>query len=107
MSLCDHFCFTEIIEEGCELTNVQLLLLSEKITKEYDLMKLAMVGLEMDESAVNGHIANNKDIKMAVFHTLKEWKVSQTNARVAYKNICKALLNEKVGMALYYEQILK
>ena len=97
-------CFTESIVEERELTDAQLLRLTKKITNEFDLMTLAVLGLGMDESVVSGHIANKDDIKMAAFHTLKEWKTSQTNSRVAYINICKALKHKDVDKALHVDE---
>ena len=62
--------FAESILEERELTDAQFLRLSKKITNEFDLTTLAVLGLGMDESAVSGYIANKEDIKMAAFHSI-------------------------------------
>ena len=72
-----------------------------------NLTTLAVLGLGMDESAVSGHITNNKDIKMAALQTLKQWRASQTNHRVAYVNICEALKHKDIDMALFVDEVQK
>ena len=68
----------------------------QKFSREMDIHDLAENGLAMDVYVVNGCLHNNRDINMAMHDVLQKWRVSQSNGKVAYANLCAAL--EKVGM---------
>ena len=73
--------------------------LSKQITNKFDQHELAMVGLGMEGSTVDRHMANNTDIRMAVLGVLKEWKDSQPDRMSAYNKLSEVL--KCVGMNLF------
>ena len=46
----------------------------------------------------------NTDITEAAYNILCEWRDSQENNEVAYKNICKALKNDEVDLQFIIKQ---
>ena len=72
-------------------TDVNLVNLSNCITKPKVLRTLAVVGLKMKRKTVDTHLQNKSDINEAAYEVLNEWMNSQANEMQAYTNICKAL----------------
>ena len=65
--------------------------LSNKITRQSELKKLGTEGLRVNVNKIDRHITNNRDISSAAYDVLSDWRKSQENNTVAYKNICEAL----------------
>ena len=83
--------------EAEQFTDVRLLKLSNRITDRLKLRSLAIIGLGKTIPEVERHMQNT-DITDAAYNILCEWRDSQENNEVAYKNICKALKNDEVDM---------
>ena len=45
----------------------------------------------MGLNEIDRHITNERDISTAAYHVLSNWRKSQENNTVAYKNLCDAL----------------
>ena len=87
-------------ENTVERTDPMLLQLSECISEPEELRVLVILGLNIKEHILRRHLANNRhDITSAAFGLLKDWRRTQTNARVAYNNLREALL--KANMSYY------
>ena len=81
--------------------------LSEKITCKFDLRKFATYGLDMEDPTVNKNFQNEKDINEAAYQVLREWRTSQDNDKVAYKNLCEALKDKDVNMKAHIQNVLE
>ena len=87
--------------EHLELTDVRLILLSEGINQPSKLRKLAVLGLKMGASVIDSALQNNKDdIDEAAYRVLMQWRVSQPDKWVAYKQICEALRRVRMDMLI-------
>ena len=85
-----------------ELTDARLWKLARKLTSTDDLYNLALVGLEMEEDCVAGHLKNKSDsIAMATYSVLKDWRIKQANRKVAYTKMYDALVNVEMGQFAY------
>ena len=81
-----------------------LLKLSREITKQNELVHLAVIGLGLDISVININVKNNQqDFTAAVLGVFKEWRRSQSDEYDAYHNLCEALT--KANMPLYIEAL--
>ena len=68
-----HFFFFLIAGEESELSTAMLLKLSKFYHSNEDIYSFTLLGLEMDENVVEGHLQNKKDdIHSAVFQILKD-----------------------------------
>ena len=65
--------------------------LSMKISEPFDILRLGRKGLKLDLAAVETSIQNHKNVNMAMYDVLKKWRVSQSDAKIAYDNLCEAL----------------
>ena len=69
-----------------------LLILAMKISKPSQILTLGRIGLKLSLSVVETSMHNNKnDVNMAMYDVLRQWRVSQPDAKVAYNNLCGAL----------------
>ena len=83
-----------------------MLKLAGMFTSELDLLTLAIIGLNIRENVVAGHVkSKNESIAMAAYAVLREWRAGQTNNHVAYENVCSAL--RKVGMGNFIANALQ
>ena len=83
-------------------------MLANHITDENKLQTLALLGLGMDESTVDGHINQNRsDIKTAALKALKQWRNSQPDLNTAFIRICEALQHDNVQMKYLIEKCLR
>ena len=81
-----------------------LLKLSREITKQDELIHLAVTGLGLDISVININVKNNQqDFTAAVLAVFKEWQKSQSDDYDAYHNLCEALT--KADMPLYIKAL--
>ena len=48
-----------------------LLKLASKLTARFDILTLGTIGLGIDDDVIQGHLRDNKEIKMAAFTILK------------------------------------
>ena len=71
--------------------------LATKITTKREVMTLAVTGLGMKSTEVRSCLTNNSDITMAMHDVLIEWNSSYQNKKTAYKVLCKALDDVKMG----------
>ena len=77
-----------------KLTDVMLLSLSKLIAIESDVWNLGLQGLKLKDHMIQRHLTNYKhDITVAAYHMLAQWRHSQTDDHVAYRNICYALMD--------------
>ena len=71
-----------------------VLQLSQKITSEKDLRKLATLGLSVDEATVDEQIRNLcHDIQEAALSMLKAWQKTMPDKYAALTMLCTALRN--------------
>ena len=84
-----------------------ILKLSQKITCTNDLRSLATFGLEIEDPTVNKNLHNEKDINEAAYQVLREWRTSQDNDKVVYKNLCEALRDKDVNMKAHIQNVLE
>ena len=94
------------VDDARELTPQRLLKLANLLTDESKLQTLALLGLGMDESTVDGHLRENC-IKTAAHKVLKEWRNSQPDLNIAYTVICEALKHDDVQMEYLIEKALQ
>ena len=79
---------------GHELTDAMIQSLSERITNEADLQKLATNGLKVEGYVIDSHVTNARcDITLAALKVLKSWRNDQGNSKIAYRKLCDALRN--------------
>ena len=84
-----------------ELTDARLVLLSNEITSRSKLQTLATVSLNVDSSIVSTALRNNRDDITEAAHTvLTQWRDSQPNKSIAYKQICEALRRVKIKILI-------
>ena len=77
-----------------KLTDVMLLSLSKQIPTDSDVWTLGLQGLKLKGCMIQRHLTNYKhDITDAAYHMLVQWRHSQTDDHVAYRNICYALVD--------------
>ena len=77
-----------------------LLKLSREITKQDELIHLAVIGLALDISVINISVKNNQqDFTATVLGVFEEWRKSQSDEYEAYHNLCEALT--KANMPFY------
>ena len=74
---------------------------------QMDLYTLAIIGLAISEEKVEAHLTNNKEISMAAYNVLKEWRTSQISNEVAYDKLCDALKSDDVNMASLISEALE
>ena len=87
-----------------ELSDANLWNLSEKLTQKENLRKLAILGLRIEASTMQKHLANNpNDISAAAFSLLTEWRNTQDNKRIAFTNLCDAL--ERSEMRVFTNEL--
>ena len=68
------------------------MILAMKISKPSQILTLGRMGLKLSLSVVETSMHNNKDdVNMAMYDVLKQWRVSQPDAKTAYYNLCEAL----------------
>ena len=84
---------TSSLDRGRELTGQMILSLSELITSEENLLKLAIHGLKVEECVVEKEMTNNNDITMAAYGVLKHWFKAQRDKTTAHALLCCALRN--------------
>ena len=83
-----------------------LLELSVRFCEELDLRKLATIGLNLVDHKIDGEINSNKtDTRKAALAILKNWRKTQTDPKVAYCELCRALT--QVGLAHYVYEALQ
>ena len=100
--------FFLIAEEEPELSTAMLLKLSKFYHSDEDIYSFRLLGLEMDENVVEGHLRNKRgDIHSAVFQILKDWRKTQEDARMAYQSLCKALRHKDFNTPAYIKQVLQ
>ena len=84
-----------------------LLRISSKIPKEFDILRLATIGLNIEVNEVKGLLKDNqREIHMAVHAVLEVWMRSQTDSKRAYAKLCDALRNKDVNMESFIEECL-
>ena len=97
-------CFVPIFPDSPaapELTDARLVLLSNEITSRSKLRTLATVGLNVDSSIVSTALRNNRDDITEAAHTvLTQWRDSQPNKTIAYKQICEVLRRVKMEILI-------
>ena len=86
--------------EQLNLTDAQLVLLSEEINLPRKLRKLGIVGLKIDNNIIDSALQNNTDIVEAAYDVLKQWRDSQPDKTSAYTQICQALTDVKMEMLI-------
>ena len=97
-----------IVDEERELSTAILLKLSKFYHMDEDIYSLTLIGLEMNENVVEGHLRNKRDdIHSAVFQILRDWRKTQEDAKTAYENLCKALRHKDVNTPAYIKQALQ
>ena len=80
------------------LTDVKLLDLTEKITNQSILRRLAIRGLGKKFHEVDRFVANySNDITTAACNMLTEWRNTQPDLETAYTSICEALKNANLN----------
>ena len=81
-----------------QLTDGMLVSLAKKVTSQITVHNLAVRGLGIERSVVESSIYNhNRDINMAMFDVLRQWRLSQPSAREAYSNLYQALVNVQMS----------
>ena len=84
-----------------ELTDKKLHALSTKITKTSELRKLGINGLNLKAEEVEAPITNNPvDINTAAYEMLSGWYKGQPDTKTAFKNLCGALREAKMGLLI-------
>ena len=90
--------------ESRQLTEGQLLKLSQYLTNKSDLRRLAVIGLQMKEHVVDSKISSNtNDMESAAYNVLKTWRNSQENIATAHRKLRNAL--KKVNMKFLIAQV--
>ena len=74
-----------------ELTDDDLMRLSEKVTSKMELRKLCVTGFEMDGFVVERIIRDNPEIDEAAYKLLSDWFKGQDSRKTAFKKLCAAL----------------
>ena len=83
-----------------EFTSQRTLKLARRITTGQQLEDLAIIGLGIEDHKIDHHLMG-KSVTHAARHVLKEWRDGQVNRKVAYKNICKALIDVNMAALIH------
>ena len=82
-------------------------MLGNKITERSKLFNLAIQGLGLDPSSVQACLTNfEKDISGAAYKVLTDWINNESDRKVAYDKMCRALTHDKVKLRLLIDEIL-
>ena len=95
--------YSAFISDDRELTGPMLIKLAKHVSREIDVLTLAVIGLGMKENDVKHHLKcrdHDGEIHMAMYNILVEWRKTQPNNRTAYINLGQALVHEDVNMGL-------
>ena len=91
-----------------ELTDGLIIKLSKRFNSPEELENLAVIGLELDEDVVAGHLRNySGDIHSAAKAVFKEWRMRQDNRKIAFNKMCTALKHRDVGQNSLVHEILQ
>ena len=83
-----------------ELTDADLVRLSQKITSKGKLIELCVTGLDMPHYDVMRTINGPSEISEAANVLLFDWLNGQDNRKIAHKNLCKALRSVNLNLCL-------
>ena len=84
-----------------ELTDSMILSLSEKINKEGDLRKLAILGLAVSDDVISGSLYRNQnDINGAAYDVLKTWRLQYQVGTEARDKLREALKSVNMSYCL-------
>ena len=89
------------------LTDQGLLSLSNKITSNTDLNKLAIHGLRIPDYMVQKHITNENDISSAAHRVLQDWRTSKESDKVAGNQLWEALGLSVVGLNRFRDTLFE
>ena len=83
-----------------ELTDTRLVKLSNTIATESELRMLGTQGLNVGLHEIDKQITNNRNISSAAYHVLYNWRKTQEDNTVAYKNLCDALKSANLELKI-------
>ena len=87
-------CFSGADEQTLD---ARLYELSRMLTHHHDIRGLAFNGLGMATHEVENHITNNmKDINLATYYVLTDWRKTEKNDYIAAKKIDKSTIESKM-----------
>ena len=85
-------------EEQRELTDQDVLKVSRRLHQKSELRKLALQ-LGHDSSTIETSLTNNRhDCHEAAYDVLSEWRMTQEDDFIAYRNLCFALVHPNVNL---------
>ena len=83
-----------------ELTDANLVCLSQKITRIEKLRGLCVIGLKMDHDVVEQAINDHRKISEIANELIFKWLRSQDDRETAHKNLCKGLRSVNLNLCL-------